>query len=221
MQVKIFFSNDYEWNGDDRRLIDGTVTEAARRAASLLLIRDTVYVTIEQLAAPVFNDDAFFVAGYAVAKDWVRLCVPPNHDKYSIAQATYHEMHHLARGHIFQRCEPEQLVEDILAEGLATAFEIEQLPDRIAPFMRYDSTVMPSWLEEMKPHAWSTSYERGRWFFGNDRPMHFGYKLGRYIADELTRRHPDRSLASLARTSTQEILRLAGIDLSAESELKE
>jgi uncharacterized protein YjaZ len=215
MGTFIYFAFDEGWVDGRQRLVRDVLARVGQHASELLGMEANTFVTVDQWSKPLFANDPLFVGGSAVAKDWIRIKLPPDVNEGRLTQAMYHEMHHLARGHYYYQCEKATLVEDIVAEGLATVFSLEQVSNPIPPFAQYDAALMPGWFEELRPHALEVGYDPQDWFYENARYPHFGYKLGRYIADQVTERHPEQTMVTLVRTPVREVLELAGVNLEA------
>lgn len=116
----------------------------------------------------------------------------------------FHEWYHLVRE---TRFEPQTLIERVVNEGLATAFERDH-GGAPTPWGAYPREV-DAWLTEMlslPPDAdsrgWMSRHPDGRRWLG--------YKVGTYIAD-LAMRESGLSLAQLAHEPTEKILALARV----------
>lgn len=114
-----------------------------------------------------------------------------------------HELHHLVRGAGFQA---QTIMDDVVTEGLATAFE-RDFGNAPTPWGDYSADVA-EWVDELMllpanapRDVWMSRHPDGRRWIG--------YKAGTYIADRAMRAS-GKSAAELVSVATAEILDLAG-----------
>ena len=142
--------------------------------------------------------------------DWVSWTVDAGHPQgvLKIAEAhlrgaLFHEFHHLVRGSTIP---PTTLMDHVITEGLATAFERDSagVP---RPWADYSSDVS-KWVDELllQPPA----AKRNDWLFRHpDGRRWIGFKAGTYLVDQAMK-GLERSSAELVATPTSEILAAAG-----------
>ena len=124
----------------------------------------------------------------------------------------FHECHHLVRfAHLRKRDTRPTLMDRVVSEGLATAFE-RDLGGWRPPWGEYPEDVL-AWAKELlklpasePPDPWMFQHPDGRRWVG--------YRAGTYIADRAIA-ESGRSAAELVLTPTDEILRIARVDDSA------
>lgn len=118
----------------------------------------------------------------------------------------FHEFHHLVRG----KSEPYlTLMDKVIAEGLATAFERDFAHAQV-PYGEYPPNVA-AWLRELQAvrpsdndSPWMSRHPDGRRWIG--------YKVGTYLADRAMA-ITGKSSAALARLPTEQVIALAGDEI--------
>ena len=111
----------------------------------------------------------------------------------------FHELHHIVRD---ARVPRTTLMDHVVAEGLATAFERDGAGVDV-PWGRYPDEV-ERWLDELRTLA--PDAPRQSWMFRHsDGRRWIGFKVGTYLADRAMRRS-GRSVAELATIPTAQIL---------------
>lgn len=123
--------------------------------------------------------------------------------------AVPHECHHAVKGFHGETWQGP-IMEAVIAEGLASAFESE-VSGIQSPMSQYPPEVN-EWLEEIK--AVGDDWDYHEWFSGpNEDRYHIGYKVGKYIVDKALENRPDQTAGQLVHESTEEILNTADISL--------
>ena len=115
----------------------------------------------------------------------------------------FHEFHHLVRG----QSQPYfTLMDKVVTEGLATAFERDFAHAKAVPFGEYPPEA-GEWLHELQnvrpgesDNPWMSRHPDGRRWIG--------YKVGTYLADRAMKA-TGKSSAELARMPTEEVIALA------------
>lgn len=115
-----------------------------------------------------------------------------------------HEFHHKIRLEAFGPM--YDLLDSVIAEGLAEQFEKELLPDR--QLVTYKNAPLPDHmtqaLKDLKKIIDGDDYDYNEWFLGTGTyPKWHGYVLGNYIVDKYTKKY-DKKPSELARTGTSE-----------------
>ena len=155
--------------------------------------------------------------GFTQAKDWIAITVPAK-DKidYRDMQAMlYHELHHIARGYSGYLEEGKHfLLNTLFSEGLATAFEVDkQVKGRRSTHDKYTLTFVQKWLPELKKQFYSTKYDYDSWFHGKRKPKQLGYKVGKYLADEIRKYNPKLTHKDLVKINAKELLKLSRVKI--------
>ena len=70
---------------------------------------------------------------------------------------------------------------------------------------------MSKWLPELKKEFYSTKYDYEAWFHGNGKPKQLGYKVGKYLSDEIRKHNPKLTHKDLVRMNAKELLKLSRI----------
>lgn len=153
--------------------------------------------------------------GFTQAKDWIAVTLPKGKIDYvDLEGMLYHEIHHTVRGYAgFLEKEKHYLLNSMFSEGLATAFEIEkQDKARKTTHHVYTSVLVKKWLPLTKKELYSTTaYDYAGWFKGVGRSKQLGYKIGKYLVDQIKKNHPELSHKDLIRKDAKELLRLSGV----------
>lgn len=203
---------------DDRTAIERTIRTHALRAAKLLkLYEKTVTFSV--------HPHWWGWGGAAEAKEWIRLKIPlrwkskRHRADYLVRRlpaTVYHEMHHLARQYVYSPEKtylPHRLANSLVSEGLAVVFSEEQVPSYHAPYARYQRGAIRKWFPAIRKEKWSRNYHDEAWFHGKGKPRWLGYRIGKYIIDQLKERHPRLTARRLARIKAVKILKLSGVKL--------
>lgn len=156
-------------------------------------------------------------AGVALASGRVVFTIDPDRQEGATAiirghlrSVLHHEFHHLARGWVVHGGSPRaSLIDAVICEGLATAFERDFAGSR-PPWGNYPDDVA-AWVDEILALPASATYSQ--WMFRHpDGRSWIGYRAGTYIADQAKQRTGLTS-ADLVRTPHDEVLALADIGL--------
>jgi Predicted Zn-dependent protease (DUF2268) len=115
----------------------------------------------------------------------------------------FHEFHHLVRGATAQ---PRSLMDWVIAEGMATAFERDFAGAR-PPWGAYPDNVM-DWVNELRALPPTTGWDNRLMILHPDGRRWIGYKSGTYLVDRAAR-SSGRSSASLVSTPTDSVIRMA------------
>lgn len=123
----------------------------------------------------------------------------------------FHELHHQARGWMQQGGRPKEgLLDAVVSEGLATAFERDAAGS--SPLWGAYPANVSEWTVELRGlpddadfMQWMVLHDDGRRWIG--------YRVGTYLADR-AKAITGKSAAQLATTPTSEILRLTAVDLA-------
>lgn len=207
--VLFYRASGYSFSWSERRTIDGIAEASAMQVASLLSglpERVTIRVEAGQRVIPETGE-----GGSAHPPDVVYWTVDPRRGESVQAIASrrlrgtlFHEFCHLAR----ERAVPSdhRLIDDVVAEGLATAFERTHAGAH-APWGDYPPEVA-EWVEQLAGLGPDAS--RDHWMFRHpDGRRWIGYKVGTYLVD-VAQRQSRRPLAELVTVRTDDLLRLAG-----------
>ena len=115
----------------------------------------------------------------------------------------YHELHHLVRHSHVERI---SLMDDVISEGMASAFERDYAGARY-PFSDYPDGVA-TWITELL--TLPPSANREQWMFHHpDGRRWIGFRAGTFLVD-LAMNTSGRSSAELVTTATARVVELAG-----------
>lgn len=205
--VRTQFVGSYPFNATERRTIARIARDAAieaRRHLPSLASQITLRVTSGQDVVPEIG-----AAATATAPDWVQWTVDPQHPdgvvriaERHLRGALFHEFHHLVRGNAVALA---TLIDHVVAEGLATAFE-RDAAGVSRPWAEYPEHA-GQWLDQLL--AQPEDANRAHWLMQHpDGRRWVGMKAGTYVADRAMRAL-GRSAAELATVPTSEILAAA------------
>jgi hypothetical protein len=135
---------------------------------------------------------------------WVSWTVDPDHPlgvtgvaEKHLKAALFHEFHHLVRG------VPASLMDHVVSEGLATAFE-RDFAGATPPWGEYSPDQGSQWLRELLEQP--PTAERNQWIFRHpDGRRWIGMRAGTYAVD-LAMKKLGRTSADLVTTPTNAIL---------------
>lgn len=219
MEIHIVFPEDentpYLFTSQQKEMINREIHAATLRAAALLPlklpIRFCVY-PIEGGVAKRLILGYLRIVGMAQWKHGIDLEIrryPFN--IRGLGATVLHELHHVTRGYIAPPLGPKsfgsghRLVDAVFGEGLAVAFELEQVPDT-NHFAHYDDSVW--WLlPYLRIQLTNREYNFKAWF--RYSPWD-GYRLGKALVDRVVERNPGITSASLVHTDSMELWRMSG-----------
>lgn len=205
--IQTQFVGSYPFSATERRTIAriaGLAALDARRSLPALASRITLRVQSGKDVIPELGATAA-----AVAPDWVSWTVDPDNPQgvLRIAEshlrgALFHEFHHLVRGTAIK---PQALMDHVVTEGLATAFE-RDFAGVSPPWAQYPEEVS-NWVDELlkqpataNRHDWMSQHPDGRRWIG--------LRAGTSLVD-LAMKRLNRTSAELVTTPTSEIIAAA------------
>lgn len=209
----LFLKSKNDFASEEKCQIENSIREIADRAVNLLEIKGVINITVYPFVWYMLGKP--WVGGVTKSKEWFELTVPPKiYLPDDLEGIVYHELHHIAREYSYytEIGGHKSLLNSIFSEGLATVFEMEQVPSRIPVCIRndYDILELKKWFPELREKMWSSNYSHETWFLGKGKPWWLGYRIGKYLVDQISIRHPNLSLISLARADVEELLELSG-----------
>lgn len=208
----------YYISNSDKNLIVKTIRETAASAAKLLKIKEKE-ITFTLL--PLWGDNH----GFAQSKEWIRLTIPAkwksriyrkNYLEKHLPGLVHHETHHISReyvGFLEKNYKKHTLINSVVSEGLAVSFSEEQVGSLKIESAKYNSKDLKKWFPLIRKEKWSKKYSHDEWFHGRGKPKALGYKIGKYIMDELKKRHPELNSQKLAKADAKKIIKLSGVNL--------
>lgn len=202
--VRTQFVGSYPFTPTERRTIARIAGAAAMEARTHLpALAPQITLEVQSGTDVIPELGATAVAG---PPDWIRWTVDPDHPQgvVKIAEAhlrgaLFHEFHHLVRGTTLP---PHTLIDHVVFEGMATAFE-RDVAGVSQPWAQYPDDVA-TWVDELlklppdaKREDWLSQHPDGRRWIG--------HKAGTYLVDQAMKRL-NRTSAELVTTPTGEIL---------------
>lgn len=210
MEVKLFFiESRNEFLTAEKNKISNLAQKVFKDTTGLLGITSDVNITFYRWGRRN--------GGFAQAKDWIKVTLPKGSIDYLDLEAMlYHELHHTVRGYAgYMENGKHHLLNSLFSEGLATAFELDNEPkDRKSTHGTYTAKLVEKWLPLTKKELYSTTrYDYAGWFHGHGRPKQLGYKLGKYLYDEIKRHHPELTHKDLVKKDAKELLKLSEVSI--------
>lgn len=205
MKIRVIFIGDSFSLGDKQRL-ESFILRITGKAVRILKINNkTICFTVYRFKGKTNS-------GFTKTKDWIEITIPPGKIDYKdLDGMLYHEIHHIARGYSAMMEKGEHvLLNTIFSEGLATAFEIEQVPSRLPEYAKHNSILIKTWLPRIVKEFLSKNYSYAEWFHGDKKPDKLGYKIGKYLVDEIIKRNPSKTPTNLVGVSSKELLKMSG-----------
>lgn len=205
--LRIGYYGKYEFSRAERRTIQRIADKAASDArVHLPDLPRKLTLRVESGSDVVPETGA---GGTAIPPDWVRWMVDATRSEGVTAIANtglravlFHEFHHLVRG---TKGVPESLMDHVIFEGMATAFERDF--GGAQPLMGSYPTNVPEWVAELM--ALGPEAEQREWLFKHpDGRRWIGFKAGTYLVDQAMERSGKNS-ADLVLIGASDVLQLA------------
>ena len=219
MRIKvIFLPSSIAFPNADKNRIRKIILNHAKKAAAVLRFRES------EFTFTVYPWERDGVHAFTQAKDWVRITINPRQLAFKSKRASmierliyivYHEMHHAARGYagFLPKKKQHVLMNSILSEGLADIFAREQYPAKyVFKVTKYNFEQVKKWIPKLKKIKWGKEAFEDPWLMGGEgKPKKLGYQIGRYLVENVTKRHPRLRAANLVHKDAREILKLGGV----------
>lgn len=201
--------------------VKSTVRRHATRAMKSLNISKPVCITVYFNAAWTIQSTG--ETGYTPTGDWIQITLDVTAKKFPVSTVIekrlpatiYHEMCHIKRWHTtgFGSKFPEELV----SEGLACAYEMEQFNHDIKPLFIASSSEIDKLLEIVASNSdrIKNHYSYYDWFTTGDKdiPRWLGYKLGYYIVSEALNNNPSLRVNDLMSLPAKQVIKMARVKL--------
>jgi uncharacterized protein YjaZ len=207
MKINILFlKTDAGFNKSTERRLKKIIRESAESAIKILDLRGNI------MNFTVYSCKNSF-EGWTKAKDWIALIVPKNVRPEILAGLIFHEMHHIKTDYC-QYSKRKTFLESLFLEGLAVAFEIEKSKN-IHAYVKYDKKIIEKWLPVLKKQELSSkNYSYYEWFWGQGNlPKFLGYKLGRYLVDQVRKSNPGLTIMDLTKKKAKDLLKLSKVNI--------
>ena len=208
VDVRFYSSKDYNFSeaerGDIQAIADGTAIEVRRFLPALP--RDLALRV--QPSASVIPETG--ETGYATLPNSIGWMVDPKHlggvgatAQRELRATLFHELHHLVR--YATAGKPESLMDDVVAEGLATVFE-RDAAGASPPWGVYPQDAA-NWVTELS--ALPPDAEHGYWLTAihADGRRWIGIRAGAYLADRAIKAS-GKSAAALVSATTREVVEM-------------
>lgn len=97
-------------------------------------------------------------------------------------------------------------MEALFSEGLATYFEIEQIPNRTPKYSKYTNSFIKKWLPEVRKQNLFSKFSYEEWFLGRGKLEQLGFKIGTYLVHQIKKNHPELKTKDLTNKSPRVLL---------------
>ncbi|MBU2566599.1 DUF2268 domain-containing protein [Patescibacteria group bacterium] len=220
MKIKIIYipsNNKIQKSSFD--LVDKVIKKHSKKAAGLLPFK------INNFTFTVYSWEKDGVSAFTQANNWVDIKI--NFDQLvkknkvdaklldQLIYIIYHEMHHACRGYagILPKNKEHILINSIISEGLADHFAIEQYPVKsIIETKKFDLKEIQPWIKKLKKVMWNKESEDDSWLYGGDKkPKMIGYKIGRYMIQEIKNNFSDQNSVKLVYATPEKIIGLSKV----------
>lgn len=213
MQIHFLDTEEHQFSRNERSDIQNVIEQAHGEAKQLLPMLSEQLSILVQPSDNVIPETG--ETGVALHKDLLSLQINPEF-KDGIDQVVnvhlrprvFHEIHHCAR---YKKFENEAtLSENVIMEGLATAFERE-FAEHAPLWGDYSGMPIREWTRELLAHKDETDFDYLKWFFNaEDGRRWLGYRVGTYIVDQALENHPKETPATLVHAPSKDIMSMAG-----------
>jgi uncharacterized protein YjaZ len=209
----VFLESGRKFSLQQQRYIEKIILGSVNQAGSILGFAGPIKFEVYPAEEPILDSDPLFIGGKAMTQHCIRVDIPPGLiGETELKGTTFHETHHLGRGYYYS-LEGICLLEAVFAEGLATVFEKQQVPQKIPAYSIYEFNLLEKFFQQLREQKWDISYNHEDWFFGEGERWWLGYKMGTYLVEQAIKRYPDETAASLVKISAEELLQWSGVDL--------
>lgn len=152
--------------------------------------------------------------GYTPSSEWMQLYVDTDSELWgseklliNLKNTLIHEFNHTVRWATASY--GYSLLETIISEGVATAFEKEEAGTSVGwgAYSEEDIAVFLKVAKEIGVEGMQASGDHSPYLFGTDSiPKYYGYRFGTYITDEFRKNNPEVRWSDLTKMSHKEIL---------------
>lgn len=215
MQVKIrFVEIGRMFNEREKATIRSVIRRTAKRVGPMLALDGRVVFSVYAAEEALSESDPTFIGAEVTKRGWILVDVPPGPiNRRDLKGACCHELHHLARGYYPRLDMQLTFLGAMISEGLATSFEMMQDPGRTPGYAEYELDELRQWFAIIRLNKWATNFDHRLWFFGQGGYWWLGYRIGKYIVDQVLARHPEETPITLVRRSAEELLEMSGVEL--------
>jgi uncharacterized protein YjaZ len=207
MRINILFlESNIKFTKKYKKKLEDIIRESAKQAAKILdLKKDIINFTVYPL-----KDNSM---GTAQANDWIILNISKNDSKNKLRAMVFHEMHHIKKDFCIHS-ETSSFLDTLFFEGLAIVFQTKQLK-KTPEYARYNKKFIQKWLPLLKKQDLSSKdYNYFEWFWGQGKkPKFLGYKLSKYLIDQIQKNYPDLTVIDLTKKKTKDLLKLSKVEL--------
>lgn len=204
MKVNIvFLESELKFPSGKKQLIEKTIRDAAVNAGKLLRTEGIINFTVFPAILCCHNGP--LLIGRSVFNEWITFIVPPEVNLISVAETTFHELHHRARGYCeyTRNAKPITFIDALFSEGLAISFATENIPGFVSPYSTYNpNTLQQYWLPEVRAKKFNINYDGRDWFNGTG----VGYRIGLYFVRLIFERFPYLNSVNLVKAPLEELL---------------
>ena len=212
----IFLESKKDFTSREKKQIRSVFKKETAKAGVLLGIRGIANFTIYPFTMYIQGEP--WIDAKTMSTEWIMLTIPPKNWEVDDLRATiYHEIHHIARKYTWYDGynKPTTTLENIFGEGLATSFQIEQVPGSVLGYATYKVTDLRKYFPEIKKKMYTTmtTVEYSDLFFGEGKRWWLGYKMGTYLVDQIFKNNFGITHKELVRKDAKELLKLSRVKI--------
>ena len=201
--------------------IKKTARQHATRAIKSLHISKPVSITIYFNAKWTIQSTG--ETGYTPTGDWIQITLDITGKKFPVdtviekrlPATVYHEMCHIKRWHTTGF--GSKFLEELVSEGLACAFEMEQFEHDIKPLFVASESEIDKLFKIVASNSdrIKNRYSYYDWFTTGDKeiPRWLGYKLGYYIVGEALKYNPTLKVNDLMGLPAKQVIKMSKIKI--------
>jgi len=216
----VFIANNDSVLKKDLDFVGDVIRKHAKKVKNLLPFK------IDNFTFTLYAWEKDGIAAFTQAIDWVDVKInyqqffskgKPKKDLLDqLIYIIYHEMHHACRGYagILPKKKEHILINSIISEGLADHFALEQYSSKFLKETKsFDFSEISKWIDELGKVMWNKESANDSWLFGGrEKPKLLGYKIGRYIIQQIKEKNSKFNSVNLVKATPEKILKLSGID---------
>jgi uncharacterized protein YjaZ len=202
-----------------KNMLEETIKKHASIAGRTLCLP---FITITVYSKSSWTTSETGESGFTPSAEWIQIYIDPKNKLYRfdfiarkiIPGTIYHEINHAARWRTTGY--GASLIEAVISEGLASAFEKDQWREFTAPWLKWREKEIKDYLKVLKgkQNEINSAYNHNEWFFGKGKlPKWIGYKLGTYIIESVRNNYPKLSWCELNKMKAELIIEKSGIEI--------
>lgn len=215
----IHIANNLNVSKKDLDFVNNIIIKHSDKAQKLLPFEQA------NLTLTIYAWEKDGISAFTQANDWIDIKInfeqlfgkkKINNDLLDqLIYIIYHEMHHACRGYvgILPKNQEHILINSMISEGLADDFALSQYTSQFLKKTKsFDLAEIDIWIQKLRKVMWDKESDDDTWLYGGQgKPKLLGYKIGRYIAQQIKEKNPQLNIVDLVQVSPEKILTLSKI----------